>query len=116
MKCSAVFVFEVNSLNMLYAVFLFPVNAMIVKSTARTMRMMIENSIAPCVPVSVPDDVKIAPPAVTRYGQIVIPAFCIHVAIDTAIPAEVCETAPPAPFRMHGIQIEKASPHMNAAM
>ncbi|MGI6061580.1 MAG: hypothetical protein ACOYBI_19310 [Blautia sp.] len=70
---------------------------------------MIENSIAPCVPESFPEAVKTAPPAVTRYGHTAIPAFCIQVAMETAIPEEACETAPPAPFKIHGIQMEVKS-------
>ena len=69
---------------------------------------------APCVPDSFPEAAKAAPPAVTRYGHTVIPAFCMQVAMETAIPEEACGTAPPAPFKMHGIQMEKASPQINA--
>lgn len=54
------------------------------------------------------------PIGVTMYGHTDIPAFCKHVAIDTAIADDVTATEFPAPVIIHGIQIENARPQINA--
>lgn len=94
--------------------FLPPASEMTVKRAASARRMIIEKSIAPWFTVTDIEAAIAAPPAVAMYGQTVIPAFCIQVAMDTAMPEDACETAPPAPFKIHGMQIENASPQINA--